>query len=315
MIYFDTGGIRDPHVNLAIEEHLLRNFRIESDIFLLYVNEPSVIIGRNQNVFEELNHDFVTDNHIHVVRRLSGGGTVYHDLGNLNFSYITDSEGQNIANFRNFTSPIIDALDRLGVKAELGKRNEILVDGYKVSGNAQYIAGKRMVSHGTLLYNTNLAQMEQALKVKRYFIKSKSIKSIPSPVANISDFLAQPAQIETFQKHLLKIVLNAQNQVTKHMLTDNDWQKVSKLVVDRYRTWEWNYGRSPDFTVQKQGYYSGTYFSITLLVQHGIITTTQIIGEINLPGALSKLRTILVGLPYDQGAISKALREMEISIN
>ena len=315
LIYIDNGGRRDPRVNLAIEEHLLRNSRSGEDFFMLYINEPSVIIGRNQNPYEELNLHYIEEHNIHFVRRLSGGGTVYHDLGNLNFSYISDAAKENIGNFRNFTAPIIVALDRLGIKAELGKRNDILVGNYKVSGNAQYIAGKRMVSHGTLLYNTNLAQMEQALKVEHFSLNSKSIKSVRSPVTNISDFLDQPTSIEAFQRYLHKIMLMAQNELPPYLLNSYDWENVDKLVADRYQNWEWNYGRSPDFTVQKQWCSAEGDFRITFLVQRGIITEIQVAGENNPPQALSKLQALLVGVPYDERAISEMVKDEEVEFS
>lgn len=172
MWFVDNEKVTDPRVNLAIEEHLLRTFDTEEDILLFYINQPSIIIGRNQNTIEEINQEYVEKNGIIVVRRLSGGGAVYHDLGNLNFSFITQNQAENIHNFRKFTAPVIEVLRKMGVPAELSGRNDIVVDGRKISGNAQYIAGRRMVSHGTLLLNSDLEQVVEALNVKASKIES-----------------------------------------------------------------------------------------------------------------------------------------------
>ncbi|MRS04884.1 lipoate--protein ligase, partial [bacterium] len=163
MLFVDNLDEHDPAVNLALEEYMLRQSDLHEDLLLFYINEPSIIIGRHQNTLEEINRDYVEEHNIHIVRRLSGGGAVYHDLGNLNFSFITDYQAENFQNFRKFTEPVVRALSTLGVKAELTGRNDIQIDERKVSGNAQYISRGRMVSHGTLLFNSDLSHVSDAL--------------------------------------------------------------------------------------------------------------------------------------------------------
>src|SRR5690554_2341039 len=161
MIFIDNEGNNDPHLNLALEEYIVRNFK-DKDYLLFYINEPSIIIGRNQNTLEEINQSYVEENGIHVVRRISGGGAVYHDLGNLNFSFITNYDKKSLNNFRKFTEPIINVLQSLEVNAELKGRNDIVADGRKISGNAQFSTAKRMFSHGTLLFDSNLSEVANA---------------------------------------------------------------------------------------------------------------------------------------------------------
>ena len=208
MLFIDNKGITDPRINLAIEEYALKSLDINETYLLFYINKPSIIIGKNQNTIEEINTDYVESQGIHVVRRLSGGGAVYHDLGNLNFSFITKDDGDSFHNFRKFTEPVIAALQKLGVNAELSGRNDILAEGRKISGNAQFSTRGRMFSHGTLLFNSEMDHVVSALKVRKDKIESKGIKSIRSRVANISEFLTEEIDIETFRSLLLKNIFN-----------------------------------------------------------------------------------------------------------
>lgn len=167
MLFIDNKGITDPRINLAIEEYALKNLDINETYLLFYINEPSIIIGKNQNTIEEINTKYVEENGIHIVRRLSGGGAVYHDLGNLNFSFITKDDGDSFHNFLKFTEPVTAALKNLGVNAELSGRNDIVVEGRKISGNAQFSTKGRMFSHGTLLFDSEIESVVSALKCKK----------------------------------------------------------------------------------------------------------------------------------------------------
>ncbi|HZG73990.1 MAG TPA: lipoate--protein ligase, partial [Chondromyces sp.] len=191
MLFIDNQNITDPRINLAIEEYAVKHLDINETYLLFYINEPSIIIGKNQNTIEEINTEYVEKNNIHVVRRLSGGGAVYHDLGNLNFSFITKDDGESFHNFLKFTEPVIQALQKLGINAELSGRNDILAEGRKVSGNAQFSTKGRMFNHGTLLFDSEMDHIVSALKVRKDKIESKGIKSIRSRVANISEFLEE----------------------------------------------------------------------------------------------------------------------------
>ncbi|MDF2726267.1 MAG: lipoate--protein ligase, partial [Paenibacillus sp.] len=189
MKFIDNRGMTDPALNLALEEIALKTFPADEDYLLFYINEPSIIIGKNQNTVEEVNAGYVKEHGIHVVRRLSGGGAVYHDLGNLNFSFITNDDGQSFHNYRKFTDPVVQALRKLGVEAELTGRNDIQVGERKISGNAQYSTKGRMFSHGTLMFDSEIDNVVSALNVNAEKIKSKGVKSIRSRVANICEFL------------------------------------------------------------------------------------------------------------------------------
>jgi len=308
MLFVDNANVLDPRINFAIEEHLLRNFNSEEDILLFYINEPSIIIGRNQNPLEEINHKYVEANGIHVVRRLSGGGAVYHDHGNLNFSFITDYGKENFNNFKKFTAPIIEFLHRLGVKAELGQRSDILVDGCKISGNAQYLTGKRLVSHGTLLFNSDLSKVAEALRVEPREISSKGVKSVRSRVANITNFFSQPMEIDSFRLGLLESIFGSSKQRRTYCLSDIDWQEIQKLSQDRYNNWEWNFGRSPDFIIHKTKLITHTEVKTKIEVKRGYITEIRFYGDnidsINLSDVADQLK----GVRYDKCDILEVLQ-------
>src|SRR3990167_5879266 len=210
MILIDHPHITDPRINLAIEEYTLTHLDLSTMHLLFYVNEPSIIIGKHQNTHEEINHDYVEKNHIHVIRRVSGGGAVYHDLGNLNFSILTQSKNSIANDYQFFLAPVIAALNHLGVNAIATGRNDIAVDNRKISGTAQYRKGENVFCHGTLLFNSNIDAIVSSLNVKPDKIQSKGIQSIRSRVANISDFLTQAMTLNQFKHLLMKAIFNQQ---------------------------------------------------------------------------------------------------------
>lgn len=190
---------KDPHFNLALEEYVFYNFDPNEEYVILWQNEPSVIIGRNQNTIEEINAKFIKEHNINVVRRMSGGGAVYHDLGNLNYTFIINSDKDVISNFKKFTEPIVSALAKLGVKAEFSGRNDITIDGKKFSGNAQHYANNRLLHHGTILFNSDLAVVQEALNVKIDKLKSKGVKSVRSRVTNVYPYLKEKLLLKSLK--------------------------------------------------------------------------------------------------------------------
>ncbi len=313
MIFVDNKGIHDPRINLAIEEYLLKTMDVEKDpVLLFYINQPSIIIGKNQNTIEEINTDYVEDNGIIVVRRLSGGGAVYHDLGNLNYSFITKDDGDSFMNYKKFTQPVVDALAKMGVHAELSGRNDILAEGRKVSGNAQFSTKGRMFSHGTLMFDTEIDAVVSALKVKKDKIESKGIKSIRSRVANISEFLKDKMTVEEFRLEILKSIFGGEENIRYYELTEEDWANIHKLSAERYQTWEWNYGKSPRFNIQKTHRFPTGGIDIRLEVNHGIIKEAHIFGDFFGVGDMADVEQRLVGTNYDRTAIAEALTDIDI---
>lgn len=311
MKFIDNKGITDPRINLAIEEYALKNLDINEDYLLFYINEPSIIIGKNQNTIEEINTEYVEAQNLHVVRRLSGGGAVYHDLGNLNFSFITKDDGQSFHNFQKFTEPVIKALKKLGVNAELSGRNDIEAEGRKISGNAQFSTKGRMFSHGTLLFDSEIENVVSALKVRKDKIESKGIKSIRSRVANISEFLEEKMTITDFRSMLLRYIFD-ENEVEEYVLTEEDWKNINELSKERYQNWKWNYGKSPKFNLQHSHRFPVGSIDIRLEVNKGVIENCKIFGDFFGVGDVSDIENKLTGLKYEKAEVEKVLEGVEI---
>ncbi|MDM5319379.1 lipoate--protein ligase [Bacillus altitudinis] len=312
MLFIDNEQHYDPMINLAIEEYCLKYLDPEETYLLFYINQPSIIIGKNQNTIEEINTKYVEDNGIKVVRRLSGGGAVYHDKGNLNFSFITKDDGDSFHNFKKFTEPVIQALEKLGVKAELSGRNDIMADGRKISGNAQFATRGRIFSHGTLLFDSEIEHVVSALNVKKEKIESKGIKSIRSRVANISELMDQKMTTEEFRKILLSYIFDTNGDVPQYQLTERDWEKIHEISRDRYQKWEWNYGRSPKFNLQHSKRFSAGSIDLRLEVKKGMIQDCKIFGDFFGVGDIHDIEKRLIGQQYDRKTISDVLEDMDM---
>ncbi|MGG3943176.1 lipoate--protein ligase [Peribacillus psychrosaccharolyticus] len=313
MLFIDNKGIHDPMMNLAIEEYVLRNLDINESYLLFYINEPSIIIGKNQNTAEEINTEYVEEKGIKVVRRLSGGGAVYHDLGNLNFSFITKDDGESFHNFQKFTEPVVKALKKLGINAELSGRNDILAEGKKISGNAMFSTRGRMFSHGTLMFDVNVDDVVASLKVKKDKIESKGIKSVRSRVTNIADFLENPITIEEFKSLILKYIFEDSEEVPEYVLTEEDWNKIHEISKERYQSWDWNYGKSPKFNLQNSHRFPVGSIDILLEVNKGRIESCKIYGDFFGVGEVAEIEELLNGVRYEREAIADALADLDVT--
>ncbi|MDM5317728.1 lipoate--protein ligase [Fictibacillus sp. b24] len=313
MLFIDNENITDPRVNLAIEEFALKHLDINETYLLFYINEPSIIIGKNQNTVEEINADYVREEGIHVVRRLSGGGAVYHDLGNLNFSFITKDDGNSFHDFKKFTDPVVKALKKLGVNAELSGRNDILADGKKISGNAQFSTKGRMFSHGTLLFDSEIENVVSALNVRMDKIESKGIKSIRSRVTNIREHLNEDMTMEEFKQTLLSYLFEELDSVPKYELTEKDWEEIRKISRERYANWDWNYGKSPKFNVELSNRFAAGSVDIRLHIVKGIIQESKIFGDFFGVGDVSDIENKLNGVRYDREAIETVLADIDLN--
>ena len=310
MLFVDNNGITDPRRNLAFEEYLLRHVDRPEPLLLFYVNEPSVIIGRNQNTIEEIDPDYVNAHNIHVVRRLSGGGAVYHDLGNLNFSFVTNGK-DDLHNFAKFTEPVVAVLRSLGVAAELRGRSDIFAEGRKISGNAQYATAARMFSHGTLLFDTDLGQMLRAINPRRAQIESKAVHSVRSVVANIRELLPRDMTIDDLKAALLGGIFGCGDPPTLE-LTADDWGRIEAIAADRYNLWQWNFGRSPQFNVQQSARFPAGKIDARIDVAEGRIQSIRLFGDFSGREDVAGLEAHLVGVPYDRPRLTAALAGVDL---
>lgn len=312
MLFIENKSLK-PHFNLALEEYAIRHLDLEDSIFMLWQNEPTVVIGRNQNTVEEINAKYIKENHIHVVRRLSGGGAVYHDLGNLNFTFILADQKDDVSNFKKFTEPVIQVLHSLGIPAEFSGRNDITIEGKKFSGNAQYVCNGRLLHHGTILFDSELSVVQNTLNVKIDKIESKGIKSVRSRVTNITPYLQSPLSIEEFKTILIKSVLGQEDIASKtYQLTEEDTAKIEEIRRNRYETWAWTYGESPAFDMQKSRKYTGGILDIRLQVENGNILGCKIFGDFFGKYEVSELEKILCHTPFSESHIRKAIEEIHM---
>ena len=308
-LYLETGST-NPYYNLAFEEYVLNNRR-EGNILILWQNHNTIVVGQNQNTEAEINRHFVEEHRINVIRRSTGGGAVYHDMGNLNYSFISDSGKAEELTFTRFTTPIVNALESMGAKAEASGRNDILIEGHKVSGTAQRVVKGRVLHHGTLLYESNPDMVAGALNVDPEKFRSKSAKSVRSRIGNIKDYMNEEMTLGEFWDRLRTAL--TQGEMEMGRLTDEELKEVLKLKEEKYDTWEWNYGRSPKFDMQRKRYWDGGVLEVLAAVDHGYITEMKFYGDFLAVKPLDVLVEELKGKPFTKEALLEVLEKYEMT--
>lgn len=313
MKFISNNNITDPMINLAMEEYVLREIPTDDSYFLFYINAPSIIIGKNQNTIEEINEPYTREKGIKVVRRVSGGGAVYHDLGNLNFSFVTEDDGESFHNFKKFTQPIVEVLNDMGVNAELVGRNDIEVEGKKISGNAMVSIKGRMFSHGTVMVNSDIDEVQNALKVNPKKIESKGIKSVRARVGTVSDFLEEPLDLEVFKEKILEKIFGSKEKIEEYKLTDEDWDNIMTLSKEKYQTWDWNFGKNPHYNYDASHKFPAGLLDVRLEVKNGKIEHAKIFGDFFGIGEVSDIEEKLIGVEHTYEHMDEALKDLDIS--
>ncbi len=301
----------NPYFNLATEEYILKNF--EENSFMLWRNAPSIIVGKHQNTLAEINAAYVKEHQIPVVRRLSGGGAVFHDLGNLNFTFIKAGENQQLIDFRRYTEPVLEVLQKLGIEAKFEGRNDLTIEGKKFSGNAEHIWKNRVLHHGTLLFSSKMTDLSQALNADPVKFRDKSVKSVKSRVTNISDHLKTKMEVLEFAEAIQDHIIGKYPDARFYDLNDEDHKKIEDLVVQKYGTWAWNFGYSPKYNFRKilRTEKCGT-IEFILDVQNGIILSAKIFGDFFGMLDPEEIEKALEGVPHREDAIRKVVMQFNI---
>jgi lipoate-protein ligase A len=298
----------DAYYNLAAEEYIFTSLDRDQEYLLLWQNQNAVVVGKHQNTIEEINTAYVNEHGVQVVRRLSGGGAVYHDLGNLNYSFIVNAPKRRY-NFREMSRPVADTLIRLGVNVEFSGRNDLVIDGKKISGSAQFIRRGRILHHGTLLFHSDLDQISRVLAVKDDKIASKGVKSVRSRVTNICEYLPG-ITVRAFQSHLEETLLG--RNLSVYEFSEADVAAISALRDSKYVTWEWNYGYSPEYDIKKDRRLANGGLSIYIKVQKGVIQAISIRGDFFGDGDIEEMEQSLQNVNLCEEDVRETLKGFDV---
>ncbi len=296
----------DPYFNLATEEYVLKNF--DENSFMLWRNAPAIIVGKHQNTLAEINVDYVKKNNIPVVRRLSGGGAVFHDLGNLNFTFIQTGRQETLIDFRKYTEPILEVLQKIGIDAKFEGRNDLTIGGRKFSGNAEHIWKNRVLHHGTLLFSSHMPNLAEALNADPLKFEGKAIKSVRSRVTNISEHLKEKLEVTDFASLIQDHIIEKHPESRIVELSEQDHKNIYELVLSKYNTWEWNFGYSPNYNFRKliRTEKTGT-IEFDLDVHNGIILHIKIFGDYFSKFDTEDIETALTGIAHSEKVIREKL--------
>lgn len=313
MIYH-VSNTNDTAFNIALEEYCFKNLRDQDEIFLLWINEPSIIVGKYQNTIEEINTEYTREHGINVIRRISGGGAVYHDLNNLNYTIISNKDkGKEGFDFKEFSKPIIDTLAELGVKAEFTGRNDLEIDGQKFCGNAQAYIKDRVMHHGCLLFNVEFSALANALKVSKDKIESKGVKSVRARVTNILPHLKEQITVNEFADKILGYMKKHNPNMTEYKFSEEEIEKI-KERAEYKRSWEWNYGESPEYNISRSHRFPKGKIEIFANVINSKITSIKFYGDFfGKNEELTDIENLLVDVKYTPEDVKKALENIEIN--
>lgn len=299
----------DPYFNLAAEEYMLKNFK--EDVFMLWRNDNAIIVGKHQNTLSEINLDYVKEKEIKVVRRISGGGAVFHDLGNLNFTFIRTGEEGNLVDFKKFTLPIIEVLQKMGVDAKFEGRNDLTIEGKKFSGNAEHVWKNRTLHHGTILFSSVISDLTKALKVNPLKFKDKAVKSIRSRVTNVSEHLTEKMDVTEFRNRIMKHIMEKYKDSVHYEFSKNDIKKIEKIRDEKFGRWEWNFGYSPKYNFERLVKTNGGTVEFHIDVEKGIMKEVKIYGDFFHKYDIEVVEKALSGVRHDPVSIKDVLGEFK----
>jgi lipoate---protein ligase len=286
-MFFIDLDTHDPFFNLAVEEVLLK--KSSEDYLILGINSRSLIIGKHQSAHREVNTEFVTENNIPVIRRISGGGTVFHDEGNLNFTFIKEAASGKQVDFPRYTRPVIEFLLSLGVDARFEGKNDIKVEGFKISGNAEHVHGNRVLHHGTLLFSTSAGMIKSSIRSDKSCYFTRAVDSNPSPVMNLEEKLGRFHDISGFREELKNYLLDKMPGTEVSCLSRSQQEEAAVLAETKYKSWEWNFAYGPEYTFRNNFRFDGKIISCDLFVRDGIVKSCSVTGSDRLLPLAQKL--------------------------
>lgn len=300
-----------PYFNLASEEYLLKCF--QEDVFLLYRNIPSIVVGKHQNTLAEINLPFVQEQDILVARRISGGGTVFHDLGNLNFAFFTTGKEGELVDYKRATLPIIEALGEMGLQVKLGERNELMLKKLKISGTASHVWKQRVLHHGTLLFSSEMGDLSAALQSVQERFTDRAVRSVRSRVTNIRDHLEEEMDVVQFQGKILDHMLRTKKEARLYQFSPADMAEIEKRSNSKFATWEWNFGYSPKYQFCKSITFKSGRLDLHMNVEKGVIREIKMEGDFTSLKDPVMLEQLLIGAIHDPETLRIRLSEIEVS--
>lgn len=298
----------DPALNLAMEEYILTGMGLSEPVLFFYVNSSSIIIGRHQNTIDEIDLEFVREHDIQIVRRCSGGGAVYHDLGNLNYSLIRPGDIKASSDFSDLLDPILGALHALGLPAERSGRNDLTIDGMKFSGNAYYHNRHGSVIHGTLLFDSDLSMLSKSLRPQPEKLSAKGISSVRSRVTCLKPYLPQINNIRELESAILRY-FEKNSDITTRIFSKSDELEIQKLADSRYRNDAWTYGESPSFNIRRLINQPGGWIDFRADVRDGTISYARFFGDYFTSGETGELEAAIAGIPWSKERLTSALQK------
>ncbi|MGT2755354.1 lipoate--protein ligase [Streptococcus ovis] len=306
-----VNNSNDPSYNIALEAYAFKELTAIDEIFILWINEPAIIIGKHQNAIQEINKEYTDAHGIHVNRRLSGGGAVYHDLNNLNYTIISNKSEEGAFDFKTFSKPVIDTLATLGVEANFTGRNDLEIDGKKICGNAQAYAKGRMMHHGCLLFDVDMSVLGDALKVSKDKIESKGVKSVRARVTNINNELPKKMTVLEFKDAILEQMKKEYPDMDEYVLTEEDLAAIQELRDTQFGTWEWNFGATPEYTVERSVRYPAGKITSYIKTEKSVIEAIKIYGDFFGIGDVSDIEELLVGTRYEYTDVLAKLQTID----